>query len=172
MMDNRTAVCVAALFTVLVLAWALPSGARAHGTGTRWLEDERALAVYFHYSTGEPMSWVKVRVFGPGDGKLEFVSARTDRNGRFAFLPDTPGHWRVEALDEQGHRAMAETEFAPMADKAKGPAAVGMAGDGKDGGDRQIALPVTWRAVLGVSLILNGFLAAMLMRRRNRTGTT
>ena len=170
-MDNLAGIRLASLGIVLAVVWALPSVAKAHGTGTRWLGDERALAVYFHYSTGEPMSWVKVRVFGPGDDKLEFVSARTDRNGRFAFLPDAPGRWRVEASDEQGHKAVAETELSPVADKADAPVTVGADRVGEGGGDGLVALSVAWRALLGVSLILNGLLAATLVRQRRSKGT-
>ena len=154
---------LAVLVAVLVGAWALPTSAQAHGTGSRWMSGEKTLAVYFHYSTGEPMSWVKVKVFGPGDGQTEFVSARTDRNGKFAFLPDKTGPWRVEASDDEGHKAVADALYALP--------------DVQDSGTHQEILPSSppegtegnpfWmRAVLGMSLILNIFMGMAFMRRK------
>ena len=99
-----------ALALVLGCALALPAPAQAHGTGSRWLEGQAApLAVLFHYSTGEPMSWVSAKVYGPGDTTMEYQDARTDKAGVLAFVPDRPGPWRVEAQDDQGHKAVAET---------------------------------------------------------------
>jgi len=55
------------------------------------------------YTTGEPMSYAKVKISAPG-AKLPFQSGRTDRNGRFCFFPDKQGEWKVVVDDEMGHR--------------------------------------------------------------------
>jgi nickel transport protein len=109
------------------------------------------------------MAWNKVRVFGPGDEKTEFVVARTDRNGRFAFLPDRPGLWRVEASDDEGHKAVAETEYRPAASSGASSA---MAAPGS-GSYSEGAGPPWMRAVLGVSLVLNLFVGAAFLKRKS-----
>ncbi|MBI4804871.1 MAG: hypothetical protein HY795_06520 [Desulfovibrio sp.] len=161
------------LAVVLVAAWALPPSARAHGTGSRWLDGgQRALAVYFHYSGGEPMAWNKVKVFGPGDEKTEFVAARTDRNGRFAFLPDRPGLWRVEVADDEGHKAVAETDYHPASPPASqaAPSEAAAPGTGPASGnalpDNARLGPLWLRILLGVSLTLNLFVGAAFLKRK------
>ena len=159
----RRLTSLAVLLVVLVVAWALPPSARAHGTGSRWLDGgEPTLAVYFHYSTGEPMSWNKVKVYGPGDEKTEFVASRTDRNGKFAFMPDRPGHWRVEASDDEGHKAVAETEYQPAGRTSASDHVSSKAGP-ENGGPG----PFWMRVVLGVSLVLNLFVGASFLKRKS-----
>ncbi|MHC1752911.1 hypothetical protein [Humidesulfovibrio sp.] len=140
------------LALTLACALALPAIAQAHGTGSRWLEGQAApLAVLFHYSTGEPMSWVAAKVYGPGDTSMEYQAARTDKAGVLAFVPDRPGAWRVEVLDDQGHKAVAETNVdAALAHSAQ------------PGG--QAASPLR-SAALGLSILLNISLGLMLWRR-------
>lgn len=55
------------------------------------------------YVGGEVMSFAKVTVTAPQSDK-PFQTGRTDRNGKFAFVPDAPGTWQVVADDEMGHR--------------------------------------------------------------------
>ena len=154
---------LAVLAVVVSGAWAFPTNAQAHGTGLRWLSgEEPAMAVYFHYSTGEPMAWDKIKVYGPGDEKTEFVIARTDRNGKFAFLPDRPGHWRVEASDDEGHKAVAEAEYQPMSQTPANPSGVL-----PQESTQVTAQASLWmRAVFGVSLIFNVSMGLALMRRK------
>ncbi len=45
----------------------------------------------------------KVKMSAPGADVI-FQSGRTDRNGRFCFLPDATGNWKVVVDDEIGHR--------------------------------------------------------------------
>lgn len=103
------------IFVVFIIFCSIYSDASAHGTGSRWLDNnkEKSLGILFYYSTGEPMAWVKVRVYSPNDKKTAFVIARTDRNGKFSFLPDYTGLWKIEAYDEDGHKIAAETIYQP-----------------------------------------------------------
>jgi len=55
------------------------------------------------YDTGEPMSYARAEVWAP-NSRVRFQIARTDRHGRLAFVPDSPGKWRVVFSDELGHR--------------------------------------------------------------------
>lgn len=140
----------------LALLWLAVSStpAQAHGTGSRWLDGQAApLAVLFHYSTGDPMSWVSARVYGPGDTAMEYQAAHTDKAGVLAFAPDRPGIWRVEAQDDQGHKAVAETTVG--ADLVR---------SAQQGGQNQAASPLR-SAALGVSLLLNLVLGLLLWRR-------
>lgn len=89
-----------------LLLWA--SLAYGHGV-TYGICDEYAMAVRFGYAGGEPMSYVEAKVFGPeSPPDLEFQNGRTDARGVFAFVPDRPGHWRVEVRDNLGHKGSIE----------------------------------------------------------------
>ncbi len=79
--------------------------ARAHGTGHRVIRGSSAITVEFFYSDNEPMSYSEVMVFSPEDKNVEYQNGRTDREGRFAFCPRSPGKWRIEANDGMGHKA-------------------------------------------------------------------
>lgn len=119
-------------------------------------------ALYFHYSSGEPMAWCKVEVFSPQDVQTAFQSARTDAQGRFAFVPDAPGAWRVTAFDGEGHKSVAEMLIAlEETPEPNTPGALRR----DDARDRNPDPPVT-RALLGASLILNLFTGASLLMRK------
>ncbi len=137
--------------------WLLGAGAAlAHGV-TWTVLDERPVAVRFGYAGGEPMSYVEVLVFGPqSPPDLEFQNGRTDARGVFAFLPDGPGAWIVQAKDESGHRGQVEVAV----DTA------GAAAPGADATPARGASPA--RVGLGLSLLANLGLGAALLRRRRR----
>lgn len=82
----------------------------AYGHGVTYgIFEEHAVAVRFGYAGGEPMSYAEVKVFGPqSSADLEFQNGRTDARGVFAFVPDRPGLWKVEAWDNQGHKGNTE----------------------------------------------------------------
>lgn len=82
----------------------------AHGHGVTYgVFEEHAVAVRFGYAGGEPMSYVETKVFGPGSSpNVEFQNGRTDARGVFAFVPDSPGSWRVVAVDNHGHKGSLE----------------------------------------------------------------
>jgi nickel transport protein len=150
---RATLALLPALLLVAILA--CPSQGLAHGTGSRWLEGPAApLVVLFHYSTGEPMAWVAIKVYGPGDTAMEYQDARTDKAGVFAFVPDRPGSWRVVAKDDQGHQAVAETTVSTSMVR-------------HDGSSSQPAAASQGRAVaLGLSLLLNLLLGLLIWRRK------
>ena len=82
----------------------------AHGHGVTYtIVEEQGIAVHFSYAGGEPMSYAETKVFGPESSPdLEFQNGRTDARGIFAFVPDCPGSWRVEAFDNLGHKGSME----------------------------------------------------------------
>ena len=121
--------------------------ALAHGVGWRRAAFP-AVGLEFLYSTGEAMSYREARAFSPADEKFAHQTGRTDAAGRFAFIPDAPGPWRVVVRDEEGHQAVAELEVtaAMLEGGAEAPAGEGVLPGGLD-----LAL----RAGLGVSLLFN-----------------
>ena len=60
------------------------------------------------YDDGEPMSYAEVEVYGPVE-KIVFQSGRTDQNGRFLFLPDKVGEWKIIVNDGMGHQLVLKT---------------------------------------------------------------
>ena len=127
----------------------------AHGTGYRRSE-LRAVALEFMYSTGEKMSYREAKVYSPKDEKYAFQSGRTDEVGRFAFVPDVAGTWRVIVRDEEGHQCTAEIEItADDEDKALSHEEVGLYGG------RELLV----RSLLGVSIIFN--ISMLIMRKRH-----
>lgn len=89
------------LAPLIALALSLPPPLLAHGV--RGKVGSGGVVVTAEYDTGEPMSYARVDISAPG-AKLPFQCGRTDRNGRFAFFPDTLGVWKVVVDDEVGHR--------------------------------------------------------------------
>ncbi len=141
--------CSAAALLAAALA---AGGAHAHGVGARSLGGAQsgAQAVEFYYASGEPMAYVSVRLFAPGDSTVPYVDGRADKLGRFAFLPDAPGAWTARAEDEEGHKV----ELTVQAGEA------GAAG-GSPGG-----MYSPWRVALWLSLSANLLAAATWMRAR------
>lgn len=130
----------------------------AHGTG--WRNSAfSAVALEFIYSTGETMSYREARVFSPNDEKFAYQSGRTDEKGRFAFVPDTPGKWRVIVRDEEGHQCTADIVVSDTVSSGQG--------EGVSESEIQSAVinstEIFIRSLLGVSLIFN---IALVIRRK------
>lgn len=128
-----------------------PAHARAHGVGYRHSE-LKAIPLEFFYSTGEKMSYCEARVFSPNDEKFAAQTGRTDEQGRFAFVPDSAGEWRVIVRDNEGHQCSASITV----------------GETLSASQEESSLPqgieLLIRALLGVSVIFN---AAMIIRWRS-----
>lgn len=143
------------LFLVLIHL-SNPQFASAHGAGSRILGDNKAVTAEFYYSDSEPMSYAKVLVFSPQDQKTEYQNGRTDRQGRFAFYPDTPGTWRIEANDGMGHKAQCPVEVSDVkADEKKA--------------EKQIPVrnsSISVKCISGLSLIFNIFFVIYLWKRK------
>ncbi len=70
------------IFVAIVSAAAFP-----HSTEGS-VSADRVVTVKFKYNTGEPMSYVQIKVFSPSSPKTEVISGFTDNNGRYAFVAD------------------------------------------------------------------------------------
>lgn len=120
-----------------------PGLVHAHGAGYGIDNESRVVAVRFLYSGGLPMSYAQIKVFGPGDEEnQEFQNGRSDALGRFAFVPDRIGIWRIDANDGMGHAVFAEVE---VPDDDSNPLAV--SGQGAQGDC------FLWKSISGISLI-------------------
>jgi nickel transport protein len=81
----------------------LTSGiAYAHGVFHQITKKE-AIVITAEHDDGEPMSYADVKVYSPGGEKIEHQNGRTDKNGRFAVVPDIPGEWKITIDGGMGH---------------------------------------------------------------------
>ncbi len=104
----------------------------------------------FQYSDGSPASFAQVKIWSPENDSIEFQNGRTDANGRFTFVPDADGVWRITVNDGMGHAVTLEPELSRNADSTitKGSTSSSAAGSNR-----------LFSALFGCSLILNlGFL--------------
>ena len=129
----------------------------AHGVGYREIS-LRAVPLEFFYSTGEKMSYREAKVFSPNDKKFAVQSGRTDEQGRFAFIPDSEGEWRVIVQDEEGHRCEAKINITEE-----------FLTDTKENYENNSpqGFELFMRALLGVSLIFN-IAVFIKMKRRSK----
>ena len=74
----------------------------AHGVVYE-VSKEEAFTIKIAYDDRVPMSYAEVKIFSPGDQKIEYQNGRTDKNGCFTFFPDTSGMWKIEVNDGTGH---------------------------------------------------------------------
>ncbi len=154
----RSKIFIGLALTVSLIIFSA-NGISAHGTGYRRSE-LKAVALEFMYSTGEKMSYREAKVFSPKDEKFAVQSGRTDEEGRFAFVPDSKGTWRVIVRDEEGHQCTAEIEITPefLADgEGEAPS--------QENGELFGGTELLVRALLGVSIIFN--IAMLMMRKRH-----
>lgn len=78
-----------------------PGVALAHGAHIQSrLAD--AIEIRATYDTGEPMSDAQVQVFAPHEPQTPVITSATDEEGKFVFVPATPGSWEV-SVRQAGH---------------------------------------------------------------------
>jgi nickel transport protein len=148
MMNAMQRLTLLGLFTLF--SGVHPSCVEAHGTAHRVLRDAGAITVESFYSDKEPMRYADVLLYGPSDQEIEYQNGRTDQNGRFAFVPDREGTWRINVSDGMGHLMKTDIEVQkPHASEAA-------AGKSRVVEDFQLSgLTTPLKAALGVSLIAN-----------------
>ncbi len=99
-------------FLVAWLAALTPPAARAHEV-LHDVEWNRAAALRAYFPNGEPLAYAQYEVYSPADPQIPHQRGRTDRNGWVAFVPTTPGAWRVKVVDNTGHGLDTVVEAAP-----------------------------------------------------------
>lgn len=92
-----------AALCALLIALGITATAFAHGAK---IEYKIGLTVEIHaaYDSGEPMAGAQVTVFAPDNPSTPWLTGSCDKEGRFAFTPDTskPGTWDVQ-VRQAGH---------------------------------------------------------------------
>ena len=167
-------------FGALLLLGAAQAQAHALYAAHTW--QGSVTLVQFAYAGGQVPTYAKVEVYSPADAKVEFQNGRTDAHGRFAFMPDTSGQWRIVMADNMGHRVEHAVDVSPAqgsAQIAEQGAAQGSAQDvgpstdkpavtGVSPGVGEFSVPL--RVLLGLSLLANMALGAAVLRRRKNQG--
>ncbi|MCP4117579.1 MAG: DUF4198 domain-containing protein [Desulfobacteraceae bacterium] len=149
------------LFVLISVALILPGVALAHGTGYRVLQQDKAVTLECYYSDGTAMAYAETYIYSPEDAELEHQNGRTDKNGRIAFFPDTPGTWLVEVSDGMGHKIQGRVQVQPEQTQESAPKTAT-----RDQNPKALSKPLS--AVLGISLIFNLCMGVLLVRR-NKT---
>jgi nickel transport protein len=154
-------------FSLFVLAFGLvlPAYVFGHGVEVYDLsaEDRPVRTVYFKYSTDEPVSFARIKLYPPStrEGNVESLVSITDRNGLFCFIPDEEGEWRVDMEDGMGHKGSISVNSVFS----------GEAPDAESGGGPGNAArpPLAFNIALGISLLLNIFGLWHILAARRRT---
>lgn len=102
----------AAPLLLVALAALAPRDVRAHEVlhDVAW---NRAVALRAYFADGEVLAYAQYEVYSPSDPKIPHQKGRTDRDGWLAFVPATPGAWRVKVIDDTGHGLDVAVEVAP-----------------------------------------------------------
>jgi nickel transport protein len=157
------------LFAAFVWVMAMPFSAFAHGTDYRLIGKEAVVAAEFFYSDKTPMQYAEVLVFSPESDKVEYQNGRTDQNGRFAFLAETPGEWQMKVNDGMGHAVHATVTVNPI--KSEPKTAGEISGKRLNEVTKKKA-PLFGEAsmgvklVFGLSILLNVFLGMYVWKRK------
>jgi nickel transport protein len=151
---------------VLLAGLVFPMGVFGHGVEVYDLtggEGRPVRTIYFKYSTGEPISFAKIKLFPPSTrGKdVESLVTITDRNGIICFVPDESGEWRVDMEDGMGHKGSINVTAA-----LDGPDAAADAGKGAKTPEGRA--PLVFNIALGLSLLANIFGVWFLAGRKKR----
>ncbi len=149
----------AVLATLLIGAVFAAGRVAAHGLDVEILPHAPAVVIRASYSGAEAAAYAAVKVFAPGNSRVEFQSGHADAAGRFAFLPDRDGEWRVVVDDELGHRQERRLAIGGKFLET---------GETLSTGRRPPPFPIWSRAFVGVAVIfgVSGFLYGFRARRR------
>jgi nickel transport protein len=88
---------------VLAAALALAAGRAAAHETLHEVERGKAIAVKAYFVDGVALAYTSYEVYSPADPRVPWQKGRTDRAGWLAFVPDSPGSWRVKVIDTTGH---------------------------------------------------------------------
>ncbi len=139
---------------VIVCAMGLPAFCVGHGV--KHSVFSAGTGIEATYDNGRPMAFCDVVVVSPANPDNEYQSGITDPAGRFAFVPDTNGVWKVTVDDGMGHLVTADVQTGPNKQVS----------DGVDTGMNRFA-----GGMIGVSVIFGLFGLYSLVRfHPRRTG--
>lgn len=89
--------------TIVLLSFGLVQIALPHAIIIESVENPPVIIFRASYEGAEPVQEGSVSIFSP-DSEDEFQIGLTDLHGKFAFVPDQTGKWKIEVDDEFGHR--------------------------------------------------------------------
>lgn len=90
---------------VLALALGFPQAAHAHALETNFQVDQlQKLYIKSTFSTGDPLQYGQVKVYGPNDSNTPELAGNTDADGNFTVQldPKQKGEWKVK-IGESDH---------------------------------------------------------------------
>lgn len=87
---------------IICLIFILPTLVFAHGAKYSTLKG--GVGITAAYLDDTPLADCDVRVFSPEDSITPYQTGQTDAYGRFMFLPDKKGKWKIIVDDGMGHR--------------------------------------------------------------------
>lgn len=147
----------------------IPFNVFGHGTEYRLIFRDNVVAAEFLYSDKTPMQYAEILVFSPESETVEYQNGRTDQNGRFAFLPETSGTWKMEVSDGMGHAVYAEVTVPSLLPELKenGESYIKQI-DTRTANISSLVggSPMVIKIVLGLSILLNIFLAVSMKKRQ------
>ena len=62
-----------------------------------------SVIVFSGYSENQPVAGATVTVFSPAEASKPFQTGKTDKHGKFSFVPDIEGEWVFSVDDQKGH---------------------------------------------------------------------
>lgn len=158
------------LFACFVWVMAMPFNGFAHGTDYRLIGKDAVVAAEFFYSDKTPMRYAEILIFSPKNKKVEYQNGRTDRNGRFAFLAETPGEWQMKVNDGMGHAVHATVTVNPAKSESKTTGEMSSGNQGNEVSKKNGSLfgeaSVGVKLVFGLSILLNVFLSVYVWKRK------
>jgi hypothetical protein len=161
----------AAMFlSVLSMILVLPAAVAAHGAHARVTTDAAAIVSFDDGHGATPGAW-RCSVLAPGGDEV-WVEGATDGAGRFAFVPDRTGTWRIRGYGADGHGAevVLEVDDAMLARLGGESAAAHVHGHDHNHDHGREAEAFTWpgwaKLVTGVSLLVGVFGLVALVRTR------
>lgn len=111
------------------------------------------------------MGLEEAKVYSPSGGDNPFQLGQTDVHGRFSFVPDAPGLWRVVVKDGLGHVAEAAVEIDDAFISGAAGAKVAHSGPTAISGIQKLSLALT-----GLALIITLAALVLTLRRLKRRG--
>ena len=120
--------------------------------GSHCLRLAGAIGVQATYDNGDPFVEADVLVFAPENRETPWLSGKTDRQGRFFFVPDADGSWLIRIKDAEGHAASNTLKVANRA----------IEDDGRGEGRASKGT----RVLIGLAIVFGLFGLFSLVRRR------
>jgi len=95
---------------IALIALGLHSQIQAHGVSYKVIQG--GIGIQAQYDDGQPISYSDCKIFAPGDMKTPYQQGLTDKYGRFVFVPDTSGIWKIEVDDGMGHGLIEKVDIS------------------------------------------------------------